>query len=328
MDAITMLKDEHAAVEKLFKEFEAAGDRAHVRKRDLVDKIVEALSAHAAVEEQIFYPVARATVEGTEDITLESLEEHHVAKWLLEELRTMDPHHERFDAKVAVLIENVRHHVEEEETELFPKVREALGRNDMNELGDAMVAAREVAPTRPHPRSPQSAPANMVVGAVAGLADRVSDTVSGLAQGGVAVAQDAVAIVLRRPRPSLSPRGSRMARTTARRVRSGAQDTAEALIESIETARRTGSATVDAATSGAKATATAATSAASDAAEAVGSGAKATRTSATKGAKQAATTAKRSATTAKRTAAKGARQTKARAKAASTSTRRAASSAR
>ena len=84
---------------------------------------------HAAIEEQVFYPVARATVPDTEDIALESLEEHHIVKWVLSELDGMDPAAERFDAKVTVLIENVRHHVEEEESEFFPKVRDELGRN-------------------------------------------------------------------------------------------------------------------------------------------------------------------------------------------------------
>src|SRR5690606_22663079 len=185
MDAITMLKDDHKDVEQLFKRFEKAGDRAYMEKRDIVDRIIEALSTHAAIEEQVFYPVVRATVDGTEDIALESMEEHHVVKWVLHELETMDPQHERFDAKVTVLIENVRHHVEEEEDELFPKVREALGRNDLADVGEVMENARKTAPTRPHPRSPDEPPANLVVGTVAGVADRVGDTVSGLAQGGV-----------------------------------------------------------------------------------------------------------------------------------------------
>src|SRR5687768_8984934 len=121
MDAITLLKDDHKAVEQLFKRFEKAGDKAYAEKRAVVDRIIEELSKHAAVEEQLFYPVVRATVPDTEDIALESLEEHHVVKWVLSELETMDPREERFDAKVTVLIENVRHHVEEEEDEFFPK---------------------------------------------------------------------------------------------------------------------------------------------------------------------------------------------------------------
>src|SRR3954454_6960376 len=113
MDAITLLKDDHKTVEQLFKRFEKAGDRATTEKRRVVDRIIEELSMHAAIEEQVFYPVVRATVDKTEDEVLESLEEHHIVKWVLSELERMDPADERFDAKVTVLMENVRHHVRE-----------------------------------------------------------------------------------------------------------------------------------------------------------------------------------------------------------------------
>ena len=149
MDAITLLKNDHKDVEKLFKRFEKAGDRAYTEKREIVDRIIEALSKHAAIEEQLFYPVTRATVDDTEDVVLESMEEHHVVKWLLSELEDMDPRHERFDAKTTVLIENVRHHIEEEEQEWFPKVREGLGRNVLQDIGAEMIEARKHAPKRP-----------------------------------------------------------------------------------------------------------------------------------------------------------------------------------
>src|SRR6476660_9794778 len=119
MDAITMLKDDHKAVEQLFKRFERAGDNAVAEKRRIVDSIIESLSVHAAIEEQLFYPVARATVPKTDDVVLEALEEHHIVKWVLSELERMSADDERFDAKVTVLIENVRHHVKEEETDFF-----------------------------------------------------------------------------------------------------------------------------------------------------------------------------------------------------------------
>lgn len=280
MDAITMLKDDHQAVEKLFKRFEKAGDRAYSQKRDIVDRIIEALSVHAAVEEQLFYPVTRETVPDTDDVVLESIEEHHVVKWLLSELETMDPHDERFDAKVTVLIENVRHHVEEEEQEYFPKVREELGRNALSDLGEAMSEARRTAPTHPHPRSPQTPPANLVAGTLAGAADRIGDTVAGVAQGSLFAAQDIVALVLRRERPRRAPRGSSVSRTTARRVRGTADSAADQVVDAIRQARETGEDTVDAARSGAKGTAT----------------------SARRGARQTTTTAKRAATTTKKAA--------------------------
>jgi hypothetical protein len=82
---------------------------------------------------------------------------------------------EAFDAKVAVLMENVRHHVKEEETDLFPQIREALGRKRLGEIGDALATARKLAPTSPHPRSPSTPPGNLVAGPVAKVVDKILD---------------------------------------------------------------------------------------------------------------------------------------------------------
>ena len=246
MDAITLLREDHKTVQQLFKRFEQAGDNAHVEKRQIVDRIIEELSIHAAVEEQVFYPVARATVPGAEDITLESLEEHHIVKWLLSELDGLDPASERFNAKVTVLIENVRHHVKEEETEFFPKVRNALGRTELADLGRAIEEAKKSAPTHPHPRAADSPPGNAVVGAITGVLDRVGDNISGIAQGGVTAVQDLVARILNNDRPKVSPTGSTMTRARARNVRSGAsaattgvQQTASSVKTGVATTTRT-----------------------------------------------------------------------------------------
>ncbi|HEX6425436.1 MAG TPA: hemerythrin domain-containing protein [Acidimicrobiales bacterium] len=252
MDAITMLKDDHRNIEKLFKRFEQAGDRAFVEKRKIVDRIIEELSVHAAIEEQLFYPVTRATVPAVEDDALESLEEHHIVKWVLSELEDMDPEDERFDAKVTVLIENVRHHVEDEESEYFREVRDELGRKALTELGDVMAAARETAPTRPHPRMPDTPPGNVVVGAAAGMADRLGATVSGIAQGGVAVAQDVADRVRGRDRTRPSPTGPRRARATATSVRAGSDDAIERVIAAIDEAKTGGERVAGAAVSEAK----------------------------------------------------------------------------
>ena len=351
MDAITLLKDDHKTVEALFKRFEKAGDEAYVEKRAVVDQIIEELSIHAAVEEQLFYPVTRATVPDTEDIALESLEEHHIVKWVLSELDGMDPEDERFDAKVTVLIENVRHHVEEEEEEYFPKVRDELGRNALSDLGDAMAAAKAVAPTHPHPRAPDTPPGNLVVGTAAGVVDRVGDTVSGVAQGGVAALSDLIATVLRRKKPRRSPRGTSTARSTASRVRAKAAEATDAVIEATTDAQQAAKATARKARGATKRTTrTAVTRREQDrprrqvgrqghrhvgrqgrqahhddrqasrhhrqsgTAAPRASGAKATATSARKAAKRTTTTAKRAATTTGRTARKAATSTKAAAK--------------
>jgi len=140
-DAIDLLTDDHRRVEDLFARFERTGDGARKERQDLVDRITEALSIHASIEEEIFYPAARRAVADDDHDVLEALEEHHLVKLTLAELQTMDPAHERFGAKVTVLIENVRHHVEEEEGELFPRVRSALDDGQLGEIGQELVAA-------------------------------------------------------------------------------------------------------------------------------------------------------------------------------------------
>jgi hemerythrin superfamily protein len=166
MDALTLLKADHEAVETKFARFEALGPRAVKSKAAVVADVIEALSVHAAIEEQVLYPALRDRLAEDEDQVLEALEEHHVVKWTLSELDGMNPDHERFDAKFTVLIENARHHVKEEESELFPKVRGAFTRTELAELGDALADAKVTAPTKPHPRSPDEPPMNEVAAAV------------------------------------------------------------------------------------------------------------------------------------------------------------------
>jgi hemerythrin superfamily protein len=176
MDAITLLKNDHKTVNELFKKFEKAGDGAHKTKAKLVEQIIHELAVHAAVEEVAFYPFIKGVSPDLTDDVLESLEEHHVVKWLLSELDGMSPKEERFDAKVTVLIENVRHHVEEEEQEMFPRVRQMLSRSDLQELGEALANAKKIAPTRPHPKAPDEPPFNAIASVVAGLIDRAHET--------------------------------------------------------------------------------------------------------------------------------------------------------
>ena len=175
MNAISLLIADHKDVEKHFKDFEQAGDRAYATKGRLVNAIIEALSVHAVIEELIFYPAARRAATGSTAMVLESLEEHHIVKWVLSELAGMEPKGERFDAKVTVLIENVRHHVKEEEQELFPKIKDAMSDEHLAELGEQLEAAKKIAPTRPHPRSPDTPPGNLFVGLVAGGVDKARD---------------------------------------------------------------------------------------------------------------------------------------------------------
>jgi hypothetical protein len=105
MDALTLLKADHEAVEAKFARFEALGPRARKSKAAVVADVIEALSVHAAIEEQVLYPAVRERLTDEEGQVLEALEEHHVVKRTLSELDGMNPDHERFDAKFTVLIE-------------------------------------------------------------------------------------------------------------------------------------------------------------------------------------------------------------------------------
>ncbi len=148
-DAIVVLKQDHKEILKTFRDFEAAGENAHVRRGQLVDRIIELLTVHTYIENEVMYPRVRELLPELEEDVLESYEEHHVADLLVVELAALKPDAERFVAKTTVLIENVRHHIEEEESEWFPKVREGLGRKTLQEIGAAMLEAKKKAPTRP-----------------------------------------------------------------------------------------------------------------------------------------------------------------------------------
>ncbi|BDT91756.1 MULTISPECIES: hemerythrin domain-containing protein [Nocardia] len=148
-DAIVLLRDDHKAIRKLFRQFEKAGDDAVETKGDVVKKIIEALTVHTYLENECMYPEVRKLVPDLEEDILESYEEHHVADVLVTELATMKPDDEHFTAKTTVLIENVDHHIDEEENEWFPKVREQLGRKQLQEIGARMQELRKKAPTSP-----------------------------------------------------------------------------------------------------------------------------------------------------------------------------------
>ena len=143
-DAVALIKADHREVEQLFREFEEAGDRAYKTKQQLVSQIIQELEVHATIEEEIYYPAveAKAKKDGKE-LVAEAVEEHHVVKVLLGELATMSAEDDAFDAKVTVLMENVRHHVEEEEEEMLPQSEEILGKDQLARLGEEMTARKQ-----------------------------------------------------------------------------------------------------------------------------------------------------------------------------------------
>lgn len=148
-DAIVILKDDHKKIRRLFRDFQQASKGARTARGKLVDQIIEELMVHTHLENEIMYPAVRSAIPDLTDDVLESYEEHHVADVLCTELAGMDPNDENFDAKATVLIESMTRHIDSEEQDWFPKVREGLGRKELQTLGEAMIAKRDEAPRRP-----------------------------------------------------------------------------------------------------------------------------------------------------------------------------------
>lgn len=138
--AVTLLKADHRAVEKLFAQYEKAKDND--QKKQIFDQINLELKVHTQIEEEIFYPVSREYLEGEdEDMVDEAVVEHHAAKELMAEIEAMQPGEDLYDAKVKVLQEQIEHHVEEEEDEYFPECLKT--EMDMKEVGDRLRARKE-----------------------------------------------------------------------------------------------------------------------------------------------------------------------------------------
>jgi hemerythrin superfamily protein len=176
-DGIALLKEDHRAVKKLFRDFFAAGERAHATRRRIADRIIAELSIHSGIEETILYPRARAALPEADQDLLEALEEHHVVKLTCAELEKMQPADERFAAKMQVMAENVKHHIGEEESDLFPKLRSAFTRAELIAMGEDMRAAKRVVPARPHPHAPDQPPGNAVAAAVAAPIDAARSSI-------------------------------------------------------------------------------------------------------------------------------------------------------
>ena len=137
-DAIALLKDDHRAVEKLFKDFEAA--KGEGRKETLARRICLELTIHTKIEEEIFYPACEGKID--EDMLKEAYVEHDAAKLLMAEIQAGNGQSDDFfDAKVQVLSEQIEHHVKEEETELFPQVRKAD--LDLDALGEQLAERKK-----------------------------------------------------------------------------------------------------------------------------------------------------------------------------------------
>ena len=175
-DIVDDVITDHREVEEVFAEIEKGGGG---NKRDLVEHVIAELVRHSVAEEQYLYPVARRVLPDGDKIVDHELEEHAEAEQVMKSLEETDAEDPKFDELTRKLIDAIRHHVEDEEKDLLPKLREACDSAELRELGEKFENSKKMAPTRPHPSAPDRPPANKILGPGLGLIDRMRDALSG-----------------------------------------------------------------------------------------------------------------------------------------------------
>jgi hypothetical protein len=141
MNALTLLRDDHRKVKELLEELDRTTERGEKTRRELFDRIKAELTVHETIEEEIFYPTLRQHPKAKE-IVLEGYEEHDVVDHLMGELDAMPVTDETWGAKASVMKENIEHHIEEEEGEMFDKARQVFDDAELEALGEAMAARK------------------------------------------------------------------------------------------------------------------------------------------------------------------------------------------
>lgn len=142
MDAITLLKDDHEKVKRLLTELESTTERGVKTRQELFEKIKIELTVHEVIEEEIFYPALKEHPKARE-IVLEAYEEHNVVDTIMRELDGLPVDDEAWGAKAKVMQENIEHHIEEEETQMFAQARRVFEREELESLGERMAQRKE-----------------------------------------------------------------------------------------------------------------------------------------------------------------------------------------
>lgn len=176
-DIIEVLTHDHREVDAMFVRLHSTADKA--ARKDLADEIAIELVRHSVAEEQWLYPTVRDRIEGGAQLADRELAEHAVVENLLKDIGKHDPDQTRFDDQMTALMANVRQHVVEEESELFPQLRAVCTDDELRDLGAKIEKTKRHAPTRPHPRSPSQPPANKILGPGVALLDRLRDKLTG-----------------------------------------------------------------------------------------------------------------------------------------------------
>jgi iron-sulfur cluster repair protein YtfE (RIC family) len=144
MDAIELLTDDHAALKKLLEQGDQTTERGVKTRTELLQRIKTELTAHEVIEEEIFYPALKEHPKAKE-LVLEAYEEHHVVDQVMAELEQTSVEDEVWGAKFTVMKENIEHHIEEEEGEMFPQARQVFDKEELRAPGDQMAVRKEQA---------------------------------------------------------------------------------------------------------------------------------------------------------------------------------------
>jgi hemerythrin superfamily protein len=177
LDLVDAIMTDHREVEAVFAEIQGTSNRG--LQRELVEHVIAELVRHSVAEEQYLYPTARKVLPDGDEIADHEIEEHAEAEEVMKAIEDTDAADPRFDRLVGQLIEDIRHHLKDEETDLLPKLRAACDAEELRELGRKFEQSKKIAPTRPHPSAPDRPPANKILGPGIGLIDRVRDALTG-----------------------------------------------------------------------------------------------------------------------------------------------------
>ncbi|MGK8486775.1 hemerythrin domain-containing protein [Nocardia asiatica] len=182
MDALTFLRNDHESVLGMIELLERGrgNGAAETRARsELATSLVMAASQHEAVEEQFFWPAVRQALPDGDELADQALEQEDRAKRLLQQIEDSEAGSGEFEQALTEFIVALREHIEFEQGRVWPPLREAAGRDTMEELGQKMATAKKMAPTRPHPDTPSTPGAQKTGGLVAALTDKARDLVTG-----------------------------------------------------------------------------------------------------------------------------------------------------
>ena len=175
---IDVIMSDHRQLEKVFAELEnRTGSSEH--RRQLADHVIAELVRHSVAEEMFMYPAARKALPDGDEIADHEIAEHAEAEVDMKELEGVEATDPMFNHLVDKLIHDVRHHIEEEESRLLPRLAESCPADQLRELGAKVLRAKKFAPTRPHPAAPDRPPANLILAPGVGLIDRMRDALSG-----------------------------------------------------------------------------------------------------------------------------------------------------